>query len=289
MGRCRGARPGGEAGKTVLDEQTLQPADRDAYLQRVGLDGSLQRDGAGLAALQEAHLRAIPFENLDIPLGRGIGLDLSRLLEKLVHARRGGFCFEQNTLFAAALRSLGFPVRAQLARVFWRSQGQVNPRTHHVLLVEADGTTWLADAGFGGPGLRRPIAFQCDTPVDQGDARYRLRAETHFGYLLEREGAGAWEPLYSFDLEPCWPADFEMGCHFAASHPDSLFTNHLLVTRLTETGRIWLLDDQLTLEEAGAVTEKRALESPAAFRAAMATHFGLTLTVADAERLAQFR
>jgi len=271
-----------------MSEDSLSARDLAAYLERIGLDRPVAADADGLAALQEAHLCAIPFENFDIPLGRGIRIEPDHLVNKLIHNRRGGFCFEQNTLFAAALRALGFPVRQQLARVAWRAEGAVRPRTHHVLLVEAGQATWLADTGFGGPGLRRPIPFETGHIADQGDGCYRLRSEAPLGTVLERERDGGWEPLYSFDLEVCWPADFQMGCHFAATHPESLFTNHLLATRLTESGRVWLMDDRLTIEEGGAVMEKRELDSTPAFRDALEAHFGLAVTEEEAERLSEF-
>ena len=86
--------------------------DLDAYLARIRLPARPTLDDLGLAAVQRAHRLAIPFENLDIRLGRGIRIDSESVFAKLVTAKRGGYCFEQNRLFADALTALGFTVAA---------------------------------------------------------------------------------------------------------------------------------------------------------------------------------
>src|SRR6266550_822553 len=130
--------------------------DLAAYLRRIGYAGELSPSRATLDALHRAHATAIPFENLDILLGVPIRLDLASLQAKLVTARRGGYCFEQNTLFAAALEQFGFAVTRLAARVRLNAVA-VNPRTHMLLRVDVAGTSWIADVGFGGAGLLWPI------------------------------------------------------------------------------------------------------------------------------------
>ena len=122
----------------------------DAYLTRIGLDRRPQPDAAGLMQVQAAHRQAIPFENLDIPLGRGIDCSADSVFAKLVSGRRGGFCFEHNRLLADMLTALGFTNRLLLARVLLGNPPQLTPRTHCLVLVEVDGEPWIADAGFGG-------------------------------------------------------------------------------------------------------------------------------------------
>src|ERR1051325_366706 len=115
----------------------------DAYLARIGHTGSREASLATLRALHLLHVGAIPFENLDVLLGRGIRMDLESVEQKLVRDRRGGYCFEQNTLFAAVLRALGFKVDAFLARVRWNvPQENRTPLTHMILRVEIDGRPW---------------------------------------------------------------------------------------------------------------------------------------------------
>jgi len=259
------------------------------YLERVGLGRPRAATADALAELHAAHLRAIPFETLDIPLGRRIRLDPDHLARKMIDRRRGGFCFEQNTLFAAALDGLGFIVEPLLARVCWRAGGQVRPQTHQVLRVEIDGRDWLADVGFGGPGLRRPIPLAANTAHDQGNEHYRLRADPVFGHVLERlEAEGDWTALYSFDGARAWPADFEMGCHFAATHRDSPFVRNLVVARLSEDGRASLVDRSLRIDAGGRMIESVDLERDEDLRSALGRHFGLALSAEEIRRVADW-
>ena len=132
--------------------------DLDAYLRRIDYGGALEPTLPALQALHLAHATHIPFENLDILLGRSIGLDLESLQAKLVAGGRGGYCFEQNTLFAAALRALGFDVTLLAARVRFGAN-RVLPRTHMTLSVRVNDTAWLVTlawmAARGAGWLRR--------------------------------------------------------------------------------------------------------------------------------------
>ena len=123
---------------------TLARTDLNNYLRRIGYAGGLTPTYDVLAALHQAHATHIPFENLDILLGRPIRLDLASLHAKLVVGRRGGYCFEQNLLFAAILQSIGFSVARLAARVRYRTH-RVLPRTHMLLLVSIDAEDWIAD------------------------------------------------------------------------------------------------------------------------------------------------
>jgi N-hydroxyarylamine O-acetyltransferase len=136
------------------------PFDIQSYLGRVGCTGVQGTDLAVLQELHAAHVAAIPFENLDVVLGRPILLDMRSLQEKIVRGGRGGYCFEQNTLFAGALRALGFRVLTLEARVRPPGAAQILPRTHMVLQVDLHGSAWLADVGFGVDGPIYPVPFQ---------------------------------------------------------------------------------------------------------------------------------
>lgn len=137
----------------------LSTLDLDAYLRRIGYAGALDPGSATLEALHLAHASRIPFENLDILLGRPIRLDLGSLQAKLVRDGRGGYCFEQNLLLAAVLGRVGFDVTPLAARVRYRITRAV-PRTHALLVVETGGERWLADVGFGLEGLLMPVPLR---------------------------------------------------------------------------------------------------------------------------------
>jgi len=200
--------------------------DLDAYLGRIGLEHKPAADLAGLRALHFGHATSIPFENLDIQLGLPIRLDLASLQAKLVQRRRGGYCFEHNTLFLAVLRAVGFEAIPCEARV---RQGQANlrPRTHMLLLVPLGNATWLCDVGFGGEGLLHPL------PLDGGVHRQFLNAyraiEEGPIRLLQSFHHGNWEDLYAFEPAERFPIDFEVGNHYTSTHPESGFVRNLTV------------------------------------------------------------
>src|SRR5262245_13785792 len=198
-----------------------QPLDLDADRHRIGYTGPLTPTRETLAGLHLAHATHIPFENLDILLGRPIRLDLEALQAKLVRGRRGGYCFEQNTLFAAALERIGFRVTTLAARVRFGST-RVLPRTHMLLKVDLDDGPRLADVGFGGEGLLRPIPMEPGRESSQFNRSYRIVEEGQ-ALVLQSLRPEGWFDLYVFTLEPSLPVDYEMSNHFTSTYPESIF------------------------------------------------------------------
>ena len=198
--------------------------DLTAYLGRIGFSGDLQPDLTTLRALHLAHASTIPFENLDIQLGLPIRLDLASLQHKLVHRRRGGYCFEQNTLFLAVLRSAGFEAFPCEARVRLGAL-EVLPRTHMLLIVRLEGRPLLCDVGFGGEGLLHPVPMDGRAHA-QFQSTYRVIRDQDLRVLQSRREE-AWEDLYAFQPEARFPVDFEMANHYTATHPESRFIRTL--------------------------------------------------------------
>jgi N-hydroxyarylamine O-acetyltransferase len=150
--------------------------DLDAYFDRIRWTGCTTANYATLAGLVDAHMSRIPFENLDVLLGRGISLDLSSLQRKLVDQRRGGYCFEHASLFAAVLETLGFSVTAHTARVVLFQPRSESPRTHMFLAVALDGETFVVDPGFGAQAPRVPLPLRDGVEVRAGnDAHWMAR------------------------------------------------------------------------------------------------------------------
>jgi N-hydroxyarylamine O-acetyltransferase len=226
--------------------------DLDAYLSRIGEKAPLAPGRDGLASLHRAHCAAIPFENLDLLLGRAIALELPSLEAKLVLARRGGYCFEQNTLFKAALEALGFRVDALAARVRVGTT-EVRPRTHMLLRVELPEGDFLADVGFGGEGPVLPLPLAELTETWVGRTGHRLRRERDL-WVLQGNDAGDWTDLYAFTLEPYYPVDFEMANHFTSTYPRSPFLLNLVVQRSWPERRASLRNRDLVVREDGAST-----------------------------------
>jgi N-hydroxyarylamine O-acetyltransferase len=199
--------------------------DLDAYFLRIGFRGRPAVDLATLRELHLAHTTHIPFENLDILLGRSISIDLESIERKLVLGHRGGYCFEQNALFAAVLEQLGFAVTRLAARVRYYTSRTL-PRTHMILQVHAGGQDWLADTGFGGYGLVEPVLLEPGTIQPQFAWKFRLLNEKET-WILQSERLGEWQDQYSFTLEPQLPVDYTLGNWFCSTHPESKFVRTL--------------------------------------------------------------
>jgi N-hydroxyarylamine O-acetyltransferase len=246
--------------------------DLAAYFERIGYAGASGPSRATLDALHLAHATHVPFENLDILLGRPIRLDLESLQAKLVRDRRGGYCFEQNRLFAAALEALGFAVTTLAARVRFGASS-VRPRTHMLLQVDVDGSRLLADVGFGVFGLLMPVPLD-----DRGESRqfawtYRVAREAGL-YVLQLRSGSAWTDLYAFTLEPQYPADYEMANHYTSTHPTSHFVQAPIAQRSAPEVRRTLRDRTYT-EHRGEMASERTLADDDEVLAVLADRFEL--------------
>lgn len=250
--------------------------DLDAYLARIGYTdevGALDPTVGTLTAVHRAHVLSIPFENLDILLGRPIRLDLESLQAKLIRGRRGGYCFEQNTLFAAALEHLGFEVTGLAARVRM-GDDRSTPRTHMILAVDIEGRRWLADVGFGGDTLLEPIPLDDEQPIHQGAWAFRLVDEIDGLRVLQGLRVDGWMDLYAFTEEPQLPVDYEVANHFTSTWPRSPFVTKIVAQRSGLDERWMLIDDELRVERPAA-TEHWAVGSPEERLTILADRFGL--------------
>ena len=255
--------------------------DVQACLDRIGFDrnkdrGPLAPTAETLRALQVAHLRAVPFENLSIHAGQPIVLDVEALFEKVVTRRRGGFCYELNGLFAALLRALGFEV-TQLSAGVGRRDGTFGPDFDHMaLLVHTEGEGWLVDVGFGDSFLE-PLRLDERGEQVQGDRAYRIDEDGAHLILLQRQGAeGAWEPQYRFTLAPRELPDYAEMLRYHQTSPQSHFTQKRVCSLATADGRVTLSDLRL-ITTRGGVREERMLPGEAEHAAALRELFGVVV------------
>jgi N-hydroxyarylamine O-acetyltransferase len=211
--------------------------DYDAYLRRIGLPG-----GGGIAELHRAHAGSIPFENLDPHRGLGVSLASEDVERKLVAERRGGYCFEQNLLLKAALEEIGAEVQAYLARVRWRANGAVRPRSHMVLRARLGGEDWHADVGFGRGTPLEPLPWGPGAEHEQAGWRFRI-ARDGPELVLQTLDGGEWADVYSFLPLPAPAIDLETSNWWVSTHPGSPFVSGLIVAcQDGEGGRTWLSD-----------------------------------------------
>jgi N-hydroxyarylamine O-acetyltransferase len=249
-----------------------------AYLARLGLDGEPPVTAETLATLHRAHLERVPFENLDIHLGVPIELDALAFAEKVALRSRGGFCYELNGAFASLLSELGFEVELLEARVF--SPSGLGGRFGHLCLRVCVGErVWLADIGFGRGCFDEPILLMADV----------AQADTAGAFVLRPAPDGSLDMLCDgveeYRLTPASRAlaDFEPGCRYHQSSPDSPFTRGTVCTIRTRDGRVTLAGTRLHETSAGGQEERELDRS--AFAAALATRFGISLGEATIDRL----
>jgi len=259
------------------------PFDAAAYLNRIEWRGRLEPLLGVATGLMRAHMRAIPFENIDVLLGRGIRVDLDSVSAKLVTARRGGYCFEHATLFAAALAQAGFAPVAHSARVVMVTPRSAAPRTHMLLSVAIDGTAYVLDPGFGGHGPLVPLPLVEQREIREGSDIHRL-VRRDGEWVLETSIGGTMTPLWTSTLEADSPMDFLMANHFTSTWPESPFVNRLMLRALTADGRVSVMNRDVTVLR-GAASEKRELADPATLRVLLVEHFGFDLPEAESVRV----
>jgi len=278
--------------------------DLSAYLARLGLDVLPAATADGVASLQSAHRAAIGFENLDVRLGRGIRIDTESVHDKLVSRRRGGYCFEQNRLYAEALRLLGVEARPLLARVrLGMAPGVTPPRTHVCLLLTLEQRPWIADAGFGGSNLP-PLPLLHGAKANTSDgARHRLLRVGGSGDLdgewrLERAGPAQatdgraadhldWQVQYTFDLAHVAPDDLEQANHWTSTRPGTRFTTLHVVSIPIEDGFATMTDRELTIYRVSGA-ERRTIATAAEYATVLRDVFRIELSEDEAARLPLF-
>jgi N-hydroxyarylamine O-acetyltransferase len=251
--------------------------DLRAYLRRIGHDAPVAADVATLRALAAAHAASIPFENLNPLLHLPVELTPEAVERKLVQEHRGGYCFEQNLLFAEALRAVGFEVSGLIARVLWkRAEDAITPQTHMLLRVEVAGESWLVDVGFGSQtltgALRLRAGIEQPTPLEP----YRLMM-VDGDWRMQSWVRGEWRSLYRFDLRRVRPVDYVVANYFVSTWAESSFVNNLTVSRATSERRIGLHNRELSVRRVGGEPERTLLHGSAQIRQVLEREFMLRL------------
>lgn len=253
----------------------LSATELHAYLDRVGYTGSLDVSPETLCALHTAHVFHIPFENLDIHLGREISLAPHDLFNKLVTQRRGGYCYEMNGLFALVLESLGFTVRRLMARML-AGFTETRPLTHQALLITFGSDSWLADVGNGRSGLLTAIPLRVGVTEQQFTQCFRLREQDAATFIFQTETDGRWEDIYAFTLQGYLPIDYVPANYYNSHSPDSRFVQRKFCTMPTPEGRVTLTEMDLKITRSGH-TELATAATLTDYHAFLNQHFGITL------------
>jgi N-hydroxyarylamine O-acetyltransferase len=240
------------------DEWHTDSLDLPAYLHRVGYQGPLEVDEKTLTALHRAHIAAIPFENLDVILGRGIAVDLEHVQAKLVGRARGGYCYEHAMLFGAVVERLGYRVDRLLARTGDPAE-HPRPRAHMVLRVATPEQQWLADVGFGS-GLLTPLPLVAEAPQRQGAWDYELVRGRDSAWRLREHDGTRWTTILTFTEEPQYFVDIEVANYNTSTDPHSPFVQRPIVVQKDDTSVRRLLGREYSVERPGRATHQRHLD-----------------------------
>jgi len=259
--------------------------DLDAYFRRIGTDAAGAPSLAMLTRLIERHQAAIPFENIETLCGRVPALDLDALQRKMLLGRRGGYCFEQNTLFMAVLGELGYAVRGLEGRVRTGVPVEVSTaRTHMALSVTIAGEDWLVDVGFG--AFSPPYPLKLGTS-EGGDALHRFVTAPHGELLMQARTFDGWTDGYLVMPSRPLPIDYEMGNWWTATYPNAMLRKNLLVSRaVADGGRLTLFNRRLTLRRPlDGVPQERELRDRSEIAAVLAEDFDLDVAPQDLDAI----
>lgn len=258
------------------------PFNLDAYRRRIGLEGPVAPTLETLSRVVARHARAIAFENIEVLAGRVPALDGEALQRKMLSARRGGYCFEQNSLLREALMAMGFTVRRLEARVRAGVPADVHTgRTHMALRVTLEGDDHLVDVGFGSQAPTAPLRLVPDVEQPAGSGRYRFVA--HDGeMLLQAQGPDGWADCYRLAAREPLPVDLEIANWYVATHPRAMLRHNVLLGRAVEGGRLRLFNRTLSVfRPETAAPEVQQLQSRAEFADVLAEGFGLEVQPGD--------
>jgi N-hydroxyarylamine O-acetyltransferase len=256
---------------------TLSDRDLDRYFRRIGYTGKADATLETLAQLPALHASAIPFENFDPLMRRPVSLALPALVSKLIDEQRGGYCFEQNTLFQGVLRALGFSVTGLAAVPQWTRPGQASiPRTHMVLRVDLAEGPYIVDVGFGGVTLTSPLKLVADAAQQTTLEPFRF-VPAGLQYQLQVMRGEHWLPVYLLSLQEVTPEDYEVFNWFTSTHPNAIFTNHLMAARPAADRRYGLFNTAFSIHHCTGPTEKHTIEDADELAFVLREHFHVRL------------
>ncbi len=260
------------------------------YLRRIGFGDTVKSDYATFAAMHLAHVNSIPFEGLDPLIGRPVKLDIDSVQTKLLDCRRGGYCFEHNMLFKAALEDMGFKVTGLAARVRWMSppNSPLGPKEHMLLKVDLPEGAFLADVGFGACLMDSPIPLVTNVDHSTAMGTFRISEEGGLFWLSAKQPSG-WRTAYAFDLEPQISSDYELGNWYTSTSPHVPFTSMVIMERLMGDRRYKLVSNRFVVEgRDGFVSEERVIDNAAEFGQILDKTFDIETPIPVEELFAKF-
>lgn len=250
-----------------------------SYLDYIGFSSTPRADLDTLRKLHFLHPLKIPFENLNPFLNMPVSLELPDLVQKMVKNKRGGYCFEHNTLFQAALNEIGFKVKGLGARVVWnQDENLITRRSHMLLAVEIDQTTYLADVGFGGMTLTTPLIFEVGLAQTTTHELFRIERLQN-DYKLQVNIKDQWKTMYRFDLQEQYSADYGVVNYYLSTFPESPFKTGLIAAQPTVDGRLALKNNHLTIYNKAGESESVILPNEKELKEVLQNKFHIQLPI----------
>jgi len=248
------------------------------YLTRINFDGTTEPTLELLRMLQKKHLLGIPFENLDIHYKTPIKLNSADIFEKVINKKRGGFCYELNSLFHELLRSIGFDVKIISARVFNSKKQTFSPEFDHLaILAKINSANYLVDVGFGEFAFH-PLEIESSTMLNDERGIFKIEKHDNKYYRVSKLIAKNWMTEYIFSLQERGLREFEEMCLYHQTSPESHFTQNKLCSIATETGRITVTDDRAKITQGNTITEFN-INNEKEFLSALERYFNLRLNI----------
>lgn len=247
----------------------------EKYLERIKYTKSINMDKHTLDGLQLAHLKNIPYENLDILNGIPLSLEAQALFDKIITHQRGGFCFELNGLYSNLLKSMGFKVTNFVGR-FILGEDEVQTRRHRILKVEANDGTYICDVGVRGESTRACLEFVEREVQSDGISEYKLERDDFYGWILYQKEVGKqWRQIYGFTEEPQLDIDFILPCFYCEKHPDSQFTSFMKISIFTDINQISLVEDVFKVYQNAEIIKENRLTTKDEINEVLSLYFGI--------------
>jgi N-hydroxyarylamine O-acetyltransferase len=250
------------------------------YAARIGFEGEFRPDFATLVAIQFGQTTNIPFENLEILRGLPVNIDSASLEDKLVTRRRGGYCFEQNSLLLAVLLQIGFTAMPHAGRVrIDRPRNEIPPRTHLFVMVDLDDNTWIVDSGVGSMSLSSPILFELNTVQETLHEPRRITQENGV-YFHETLIGTEWKDAYEFTGEQMPLIDREVSNWWTSTSPNAKFSQNMMASLARPNGeRFGYLNGKFTHRRGVEILREIEVMSDEELFAILREEFGLEFPV----------
>lgn len=250
----------------TLLASTTKMKSLDNYLNRIGvsLEKPFKCNEATLATIMDGQSRSISFENFDVVMKKTISMKDDDVEAKLVDQKRGGYCWELNTLLRIALEDMGYKkVTPLLCRVRWgKPDDSLEPNTaytHLALKVETDdGRNLLADVGFAGSNSMAPVSMDVgDDPQELPEGRFRIVPSKHDGFhVLEVSVKEEWKPLYEWRDEHAPFVDQECSNWFSCTYPSARFTTQIFAHTIIGEERHYILNEKYFIRKGHGVDKE---------------------------------